>query len=106
LKEKQEQRKLKELERIEQLKRKRESDSDTDVSDNYEPADDDLVDISLSVRESCYACDAPLDQDELLMLVQCQKCGKWLHKVCVKTIDLLSLSEVEIEALEFECDYC
>lgn len=59
----------------------------------------------MSVNESCYKCEQPLDNDTT-MWIQCHKCGRWLHRACVTTIDLFEMAEDEIADMEFECDYC
>ena len=101
--EKEKQKKIQAIER--ELKRKHESDSDTDVSDDITLEDDELVDIDLNIKRACYACEMPFD-NKTGEWIFCQKCGRWLHRACVKTIDLLSLSEGQIADLQFECDYC
>jgi hypothetical protein len=101
-----EKKRIKQIERQERekQKRKRESDSsDSDVSVYCD--DDDLADMDTSIKQACYACDIPYDNktDEWIM---CHSSGRWLHRLCVKTIDLFSMTEGEIADLEFECDYC
>ena len=62
------------------------------------------VETSFSTTK-CYSCDQAFDGDSENWIT-CHKCPRWLHRACVKTIDLLSLSECEIADLQFECDYC
>lgn len=95
-----------EIERIEKekLSRERESDkSDSDISVHLD--DDACADFDSGIKQVCYACESPYDNKTDDRIV-CHSCGRWLHRTCVKTINLLSMTEEEIADLEFECDYC
>ncbi|MEW8544190.1 MAG: hypothetical protein AB2693_11710, partial [Candidatus Thiodiazotropha sp.] len=94
---------LKELSR----KRKRSEDSESNSNDETPVYDDDeMNDIDVRINSaSCYACGQSYD-NKVENWVMCNNCPRWLHRACVSTIDLLSMSEEDIADLEFECDYC
>ena len=49
-----------------------------------------MADIDTSIKQACFSCEAPYDIATHDWIV-CQKCGRWLHRTYVKTIDLLSV---------------
>lgn len=88
------------------LKRKRKesessSDSDVDMSGLSDGSD---VDMDFDVTRKCYICEELYD--DTIFWIACNKCPRMFHRRCVKTIDLCAMSEDEIEALQFECDFC
>ncbi|XP_060578915.1 uncharacterized protein LOC132735898 [Ruditapes philippinarum] len=82
------------------------SDSDTDSSEEVAYDDDALQDVDVDIKDTkCYACGVDFD-GEYENWVSCHNCPRWLHRACVSTIDLISMSESELADLQFECDYC
>ena len=93
----------KEMTELEKQKRKREissSDSDRDMSDLSDGSD---MPIEIKARE-CYTCEQPYDDSPFWIF--CHRCPRLFHRRCVKSIDLCVMAEEEIEALQFECDFC
>ncbi|KAL4240801.1 hypothetical protein ACF0H5_001589 [Mactra antiquata] len=87
-------------------KRKFQEDSDSDSSAEPQFNDDELDDIDVNIsKEQCYACEKKFTGDSSNWIM-CHNCPRWLHRSCVSTIDLLSMSESEIADLQFECDFC
>ena len=111
LRELEKQRKAKEAEarRIEkeQCRKRKHGDESENESDGENSVydDDELDDVDVHITSNCYACGESYDNNEENW-VSCHKCPRWLHRGCVSTIDLLSLSEDDIADIEFECDYC
>ncbi|XP_053402897.1 uncharacterized protein LOC123562153 [Mercenaria mercenaria] len=88
------------------LKRKNresESSSDSDV-DMPKLSDESDIDIDVDVTRKCYVCEEVYDDS--IFWIACNKCPRMFHRRCVKTIDLCAMTEDEIEALQFECDFC
>lgn len=82
------------------------SDSDTDPSEEVAFADDALEDVDVNITDTkCYACGVDVD-GEYENWMSCHNCPRWLHRACVSTIDLISMSESELADLQFECDFC
>lgn len=91
---KEQKRKAKEAKKkeMQELQRMLESDSDCDIS-TIDP-------------NKCHSCGGPFKDEEANQWIGCNRCPRWLHRRCVKGVDLLSMTEEEIEEYHFECVYC